>query len=105
MPFAPDSSPQTSLVLGLVSMYWPLDSDTTKVIAATKAVLDLIEQATKTEGLFNEYKYINYATISWQKPIRSLGQNNVRMLKGVARKYDPSGVFQTQVPGGFKLSN
>jgi hypothetical protein len=24
-------------------------------------------------------------------------------LKEVARKYDPTGVFQRQVPGGFKL--
>jgi len=24
-------------------------------------------------------------------------------MREVARKYDPTGIFQTQVPGGFKL--
>lgn len=105
MPFALDSSPQTSLVLGLVSVYWLLDRDTSRITAAVEEILNLIEQTTKKDGLFTEYKYINYATTSWQKPIRGYGTNSVRPLKRVSRKYDPHGVFQSQVPGGFKLSD
>lgn len=30
--------------------------------------------------------------------------DNIDSMKKVAAKYDPSGVFQTRQPGGFKLS-
>jgi hypothetical protein len=29
---------------------------------------------------------------------------NVEKMKAAAKKYDPSGVFQKLVPGGFKIS-
>jgi len=29
----------------------------------------------------------------------------VKKMKAAAKKFDPSGVFQKLVPGGFKISN
>jgi len=53
-------------------------------------------------GLLHKFQYINYADPS-QKPIASYGVENVEFLRQVSRKYDPEGVWQRQVPGGFKL--
>jgi hypothetical protein len=52
--------------------------------------------------VFHPYKYLNFAA-SFQDPLASYGGIELRRMKKVARKYDPTGVFQTQVPGGFKL--
>ena len=53
-------------------------------------------------GLLHEFEYLNYADSS-QDPIASYGADNVERLRATSRKYDPHGVFQKQVPGGFKL--
>lgn len=49
-----------------------------------------------------DFLYLNYADIS-QQVLQSWGSSNVDKLKAASKKYDPSGVFQTQVPGGFKI--
>lgn len=50
-----------------------------------------------------EWTYLNYADKS-QDPLGSYGVENVCIMREVARKYDPDGVFQTLCPGGFKIS-
>lgn len=47
--------------------------------------------------------YLNYADKT-QDPLSSYGPKNVKKMKDAARKYDPKGVFQKLVPGGFKIS-
>ncbi|PLB40384.1 FAD-binding oxidoreductase [Aspergillus candidus] len=66
------------------------------------ALKELNEYA-KSEGKFNEYVYLNYADRT-QNPLRGYGQENLEYIKKVAETYDPDGVFQTQVPGGFKIT-
>lgn len=51
----------------------------------------------------NEYLYLNYADGS-QNPLRGYGDENLNLIRCVAEKYDPTGVFQTQVPGGYKIT-
>lgn len=48
------------------------------------------------------YKYLDYAW-DFQDPIGSYGGGNVEKLKEVSKKFDPKGLFQKGVPGGFKL--
>jgi hypothetical protein len=50
----------------------------------------------------NPYIYLNYA-YETQKPIQSYGATNVEKLQTASKTYDPFGVFQELVPGGFKL--
>lgn len=50
----------------------------------------------------SNYVYLNYAG-GFQDPIASYGEDSVRFLKQVARKYDLSGVFQKAAKGGFKI--
>lgn len=49
------------------------------------------------------YLYLDYADKT-QDPLASYGSDNIAKMKAVAKKYDPSGVFQDLVPGGFKIS-
>lgn len=47
--------------------------------------------------------YLNYAAAN-QDPLGSYPAENVRFLRDVADRYDPDGIFQRRVPGGFKIS-
>lgn len=49
------------------------------------------------------FRYLNYADPT-QDPLKSYGATNDAFIKKVAAKYDPQAVFQTKVPGGFKIS-
>jgi hypothetical protein len=54
----------------------------------------------RENGLLERFVYLNYAGRR-QDPIGSYGTKD--QLRKVSKKYDPNGVFQKQVPGGFKL--
>ncbi|RFU80154.1 oxidoreductase, fad-binding [Trichoderma arundinaceum] len=56
----------------------------------------------KSRGYLIDFIYLNYADIS-QNVLGSWGAGNLAKLRAVSRKYDPSGVFQTKSPGGYKL--
>ena len=51
-----------------------------------------------------DFIYMNYADGD-QDPLGSYGVSNVEFMKDVAEKYDPTGVFQTRISGGYKTSN
>lgn len=46
--------------------------------------------------------YLNYAD-KGQEVIRGYGEGNRKELRRVSKVYDPEGVFQKAVVGGFKL--
>ena len=86
----------------LLGVTWSDEADDETI---TNAVTDLFTKfdayAAAQNGL-NAYTYLNYA-YETQKPIQGYGTTNVKKLQAVSKKYDPSGVFQKLVPGGFKL--
>lgn len=90
------------LVLCLLSITWNLTKDDALINNVAKNLIGRIENATKAAGLFNEYQYLNYAA-KFQRPILSYGAASNAELRRVSKKYDPTGLFQTAVPGGFKL--
>ena len=65
-------------------------------------IADLDEFA-KSVGADNPWIYLDYA-YKTQDPLTSYGEENLQKLRDVSKKYDPEGVFQTMVPGGFKVS-
>lgn len=71
--------------------------------AGEKMIEQLTAYAESIDGL-NEYIYLNYAD-STQNPLVGYGAENLQKLRSASEKYDPNGVFQTAVPGGFKLAN
>jgi hypothetical protein len=54
-------------------------------------------------GVNRNYICLNYAA-PFQILSRAYGPINVAHLKAASQKYDPHDLFQTGVPGGFKLS-
>ncbi|CAG7942319.1 unnamed protein product [Penicillium salamii] len=68
-----------------------------------RSALKELTAYSKSIGADNEYIYLNYADGS-QNPLAGYGPKNVEYIRRIAKKYDSEGVFQTQVPGGFKIS-
>ncbi|KAF5873791.1 putative fad- protein [Botrytis fragariae] len=77
-------------------------SDDETVNSVTTALMSAIEEKTKEAGVYNSFKYLNYAA-SWQNPLGSYGDKGKENLLSVKKTYDPQGLFQKGVPGGFKL--
>ncbi|KAK4184090.1 hypothetical protein QBC35DRAFT_466772 [Podospora australis] len=74
-----------------------------KAYPLVKAWVEEVKKyAASLDGLL-EWTYLNYADKS-QDPLGSYGKENLRKIKAAADKYDPQGVFQKLVPGGFKIS-
>jgi len=67
---------------------------------ATVAEIKAKMVATKTD---NPYIYLNYAGEK-QDPLAGYGKANVAKMTALSKKYDPKGVFQKLVPGGFKIA-
>jgi hypothetical protein len=67
-----------------------------------KEVLENIDRDSGERETAVSFKYMNYA-FTFQDPIASYGQVNKAKLREVGGRYDPEGLFQKGVSGGFKL--
>ncbi|KAH7115001.1 bifunctional solanapyrone synthase [Dendryphion nanum] len=85
-----------------VNIGWNFASDDAKAIAIATASMAKIEAITKSRGLYDPFIFLNDGGPN-QKVIRSYGAENFAKMKKVSAAYDPRGMFQTQVPGGFKI--
>ncbi|KAJ0299856.1 hypothetical protein Brms1b_013014 [Colletotrichum noveboracense] len=63
----------------------------------------LMDDFAESVGGAEDLIYLNYAN-SRQGSLGSYGAKTLEYMRKVAETYDPEGVFQTRVPGGFKLS-
>ncbi|GAB1315266.1 Bifunctional solanapyrone synthase [Madurella fahalii] len=99
--FDPSSNPQKDLVLVLCSSFWDDPAVGGQVETAVQGFITGVENTAKQQGLLHRFRYPNYAAARFQEPLESTG--NLDELRRVARKYDPAGMFQRQVIGGWKL--
>ncbi|KAI4150904.1 MAG: hypothetical protein LQ340_003815 [Diploschistes diacapsis] len=90
------------LVLLDLTTQWTNSADDTRVLNATRSVISAIKKASQQQGLSSNFIYLNYASKE-EDPIGGYGGASKAQLQGVSRKYDPRGLFQKAVPGGFKL--
>ena len=90
------------LFMLLVDVMWTDEADEALVNSQTELVFQGIEARAQEMGLKHPYLYLNYAA-PWQDPIAGYGTENVEFLQNVSREYDSEGLFQSNVPGGFKL--
>ena len=67
------------------------------------AFLARVKELTRTTETDSDFIYLNYA-YPFQDPLGSYGPENVKHIRDVAGAYDPEGVFQRRIPGGFKIS-
>jgi hypothetical protein len=100
--FPPNSHPEEDLILVLISNYWSGGADSSALRDGTRALIEEIDALAKSEGLDERFRYMNYAA-EWQDVVAGYGEESVRELWRVSRRYDPRGIFQERVPGGFKL--
>lgn len=93
------------LVISLLTALWEDKGDDVIVDSFAHSLFEDIKSAAETLGEYDPFLYLNYAsTMSWQgSPISSYGPENVERLKKTSADVDPFGVFQRNVPGGFKL--
>ena len=82
---------------------WKDEADDDLFNGLARSALGKLNSYSKSVGADNEYIYLNYADGS-QSPLAGYGHKNVEYIRRVAKKYDSEGVFQTQAPGGFKIS-
>ncbi|KAL8923180.1 MAG: hypothetical protein Q9208_004743 [Pyrenodesmia sp. 3 TL-2023] len=93
---------QTDVAMSVITAAYANAADDGTVQRYLKAITKKHENILRNKGLYLPFKYLNYADLS-QDPIGSYGQHNKARLQAVSKKYDPNGLFQTGVPGGFKL--
>ncbi|KAI4957054.1 hypothetical protein J4E86_005526 [Alternaria arbusti] len=70
---------------------------------ALRAVTEEMQRFAASKDALVDWQYLNYAD-AYQDPLGSYGSANVAKIRAAAKKYDPRGMFQTQAPGGFKIS-
>lgn len=61
-----------------------------------------INNATQKADLYDAFNYIGDAA-GFQSIFPGYGAENHQKLRDIAKKYDSRGVFQTLMPGGFKV--
>ncbi|EHA49069.1 oxidoreductase [Pyricularia oryzae 70-15] len=70
--------------------------------SAVQGLVGRAQRKAREMGVYRSYVQATYAD-SWQNPLDRRSASTVEDLIAVSREYDPAGVFQYQVPGGFKL--
>lgn len=90
------------LVSILALTWWKKQDDDGKIVSTFRKVIEGIDRDAQSRGTAVPFKYMNYAW-DFQDPIASYGPENKAFLQQVSRTYDPDGLFQNGVPGGFKL--
>ncbi|KAI3316473.1 oxidase/Diels-Alderase [Xylariaceae sp. AK1471] len=85
-----------------VNIGWSLESDDEIVSQILQDCIATIEDYTKQKREFDPFIFLNDAA-PFQDPLKGYGKDSLQRLQSASRKYDPTGVFQRLVPGGFKV--
>lgn len=72
--------------------------------SATQTWYQRVDAVAKALNTNDDFLYLNFAG-GFQNPLASYGNESLDFMRNVATKYDPTGVFQRLVPGGFKLAD
>ncbi|KAI1251403.1 hypothetical protein MGN70_005971 [Eutypa lata] len=95
----PELGPLVSI---LFLTFWERREDDEKIVDTLREALDQVDREAGTRGTLVPFKYLNYAA-TFQDPIGSYGGGNIEKLHHASQKFDPEGLFQKGVPGGWKL--
>ncbi|KAF2704334.1 FAD-binding domain-containing protein [Pleomassaria siparia CBS 279.74] len=87
----------------LINPVWKSQADDSRIIAALTELVAAVDTLATAAGKYSKYRYLNYS-FGTQNPIDGYGEASKANLKAVSKKYDPTQFFQSNVPGGFKLS-
>lgn len=99
MNISPSDGP---LFVVLINPAWKLAKDDALIFAQIDKFVKELRSLAREKGLLHHYIFTNYG-YSEDDVMAGYGDESVSRLRAVSHKYDPEGVFQTGVPGGFKL--
>lgn len=85
-----------------INIGWAHESDDETVYQIRDDCIAAMDEYAKARQVFDAYRFFNDAAPG-QQPLQSYGKESYDRLKTASEKYDPEGVFQRIVPGGFKL--
>jgi hypothetical protein len=94
----------TNQVLFLFFVQWDDAADDANLQQAASTLINQVSEFTQSKGKSNEFIYLNYA-LQNQDPLGGYGAENLAKIMVASKKYDPHGVFQKLVPGGYKIAN
>ena len=91
------------LVIALTAVSWTDPAYDAIITHTANSFFDNLDALTTKYSVKRDYKYLNYALSPQQKPFDGYGAANKAKLQAASKKYDGGKLFQTGVPGGFKL--
>ncbi|RYP42180.1 hypothetical protein DL768_010379 [Monosporascus sp. mg162] len=86
----------------LINPIWKLPEDDNRIFTAVDNLVAEFRALASEKGLLHRYIFPNYAYQN-DDIIAGYGEESVSKLRETSKKYDPEGIFQKGVPGGFKL--
>jgi hypothetical protein len=90
------------MVIALLHLVWTNPANDNPVREAERSFLANARLLARQMGVHHPYLYANYAE-EWQDVMTSYGNRSLSLMRSVSAKYDANGLFQRNVPGGFKL--
>ena len=84
------------------AVMWSNAADDAAVLEVAKRIIDRSVARAKELRMAHRFQYQNYSDIS-QEVFSGYGEENLKRLKEIGKKYDPEQVFQELQPGYFKL--
>lgn len=91
------------LFIVLINPVWKQAEDDERIFAEVGKFVAELRLLASEKGLLHRYIFTNYG-YSKDDVVAGYGEESVSRLRETSKKYDPEGVFQRSVPGGFKLS-
>lgn len=89
-----------------IMFFFQADFSTPELLSAAapliNAAVSRFEKRVEQLNAETPWRYMNYSDVS-QDPLSSYGSEALTLLRHVSHRYDPEGVFQSRVPGGFKI--
>lgn len=82
---------------------WGKAADSDKVEATQRTIQQRVEALATSKGLLVPWIYVNDAGPEQTDAMQSYGAKNIALMEAARAKYDPIGMFKTQVPGGYKF--
>ena len=102
---AKDIDPADGPLLGiLINPIWDLAEDDQRVYSALEELMQSLKRIASDKGMLHRYIFTNYGHYK-ENVLGGYGESSVQRMQAVSKKYDPDGIFQKAVPGGFKLLN
>lgn len=99
MAIPPSDAP---LFIVLINPVWKLAIDDERISLEIESLVAELRQLAREKGMLHRYMFTNYS-YSKDDVLAGYGEDSLLKLKETSKRYDPDGVFQVGVPGGFKL--